>query len=294
MSLNNKFEYVAIDFETANSNLTSACAIGIVGVRNGKVVYDNYYLINPEEIFFDFNIAIHHITPEMVKDERNFKEVWNEIKDVLDGEIVVCHNAMFDIAVLKACLEKYNLEFPNISIGCTLKVSRIAYKGVLPNCKLNTISNYLEVEHNHHNASSDAMVCYYLIERVKRMYQAIDIRELFEIINLGFGVLNSHIYKGCYNKYKEKPVEINILKSEIFSSTGKPKTMTKTELKKKIEEKGGFYSKDINKGIGSFIIFTNPEKRKLHELELLQEHKKINVYNEEEFLNLIKEPKNDK
>ena len=294
MSLNNKFEYVAIDFETANSNLTSACAIGIVGARNGKVVYDNYYLINPEEIFFDFNIAIHHITPEMVKDERNFKEVWNEIKDVLDGEIVVCHNAMFDIAVLKACLEKYNLEFPNISIGCTLKVSRIAYKGVLPNCKLNTISNYLEVEHNHHNASSDAMVCYYLIERVKRMYQAIDIRELFEIINLGFGVLNSHIYKGCYNKYKEKPVEINILKSEIFSSTGKPKTMTKTELKKKIEEKGGFYSKDINKGIGSFIIFTNPEKRKLHELESLQEHKKINVYNEEEFLNLIKEPKNDK
>ena len=202
MSLNNKYEYIAIDFETANSNLTSACAIGIVGAKNGKVIYDNYYLINPEEVFSDFNITIHHITPDMVKDARTFKDVWEEIKDVIDGEIIVCHNAMFDIGVLKACLEKYNLEFPTISIGCTLKVSRIAYKGILPSCKLNVISNHLGIEHNHHNASSDAMVCYYLLERVKRMYQAIDICELFEVMNLGFGVLNKNIYKGCYNKYK--------------------------------------------------------------------------------------------
>ena len=294
MSLNNKYEYVAIDFETANSNLTSACAIGIVCAKNGKVVCDKYFLINPEEPFSEFNITIHHITPEMVQNEKTFKDLWSEIKDVIDGEIVVCHNAMFDIAVLKACLEKYNLEFPNISIGCTLKVSRIAYKGVLHNCKLNTISNYLQVEHNHHNASSDAMVCFYLVERVKRMFQAIDIVELFEIMNLGFGVLNKNIYRGCFNKYKEKVIENNTLGGAVFSSTGKPKTMTKTEFRKKIEENGGYYSKDINKGISSFVIFTNPEKRKLHELEVLKESRTINIYNEDEFINIIKGKKDDK
>ena len=245
MSLNNKFEYIAIDFETANSNLTSACAIGLVGAKNGKIVYNDYFLINPEEPFSDFNITVHHITPDMVKDAKTFPEVWEIIKDVLNNEIVVCHNAMFDISVLKACIEKYGLEYPNISVGCTLRVSKITFKDILPNCKLNTISGYLEVEHNHHNAISDAQVCYYLLERVKRMYQAIDIIELFEMINLGFGILNSKIYKGCYSKLKEKKTKTKVLNGEIFSFSGKPRTLTKTEVIKKIEENGGYYSKDI-------------------------------------------------
>ena len=292
MSLNNKYEYIAIDFETANSNLTSACAIGIVGARNGKIVYNNYYLINPQEEFSEFNITVHHITPEMVENERTFPDVWNEIKDVLNGEIIVCHNAMFDIAVLKACLEKYNIDFPNIGVGCTLKVSRIAFKDILPNCRLNTISSYLEVEHNHHNASSDALVCFYLIERVKRMYQAIDINELFEVLNLGFGVLNNKIYRGCYSKLKAKKAKCDILNGQVFASSGKPKTMTKTEVIKRIEENGGNYSKNINKGITSFIIFTNPVKSKLNELNRLIEKKKINVLNESDFLELLKEKNN--
>ena len=292
MSLNNKYEYIAIDFETANSNLSSACAIGLVGARNGKVVYSDYYLINPNEIFTDYNIAIHHITPEMVKDAMTFPEVWEIIKDKLEGEIVFCHNAMFDIAVLKTCIEKYNLDYPHINIGCTLRVSRIAFKDILPNCKLNTISNYLMVEHNHHNASSDAMVCYYLLERVKRMYQAIDVIELFEMLNLGFGVLNDKIYKGCYSKLKEKKHTNDILKDEVFSFVGKPKYLTKTEVIKKIEDNSGLYSKEITKGITAIIIFPNAPKNKMAEFDRIKDKINIKVYNEEDFLNLLKGIKN--
>ena len=292
MSFCNNFEYIAIDFETANSNLTSACAIGIVGAKNGKIILDEYYLINPNEPFSDYNILIHHITPDMVKEERTFPEVWDLIKDIINGETIVCHNAMFDIAVLKACLEKYNIEIPNIRIGCTLKVSRIAFKDILPNCKLNTISGYLEVNHNHHNADSDAQVCFYLLERVKRMYQAIDIEELFEIINLRFGILTSKFYKGCSNKFVAKNTISKKLENEVFAYCGKPKLATKTEIKKMIEENGGFCSRFINKGITSFIIFTNPPKGKLHELEVIQQFKKIKIYNETEFYELLKDKNN--
>lgn len=292
MSLNNKYEYIAIDFETANSNLTSACAIGLVGAKNGKTVYEDYYLINPQEEFSDFNIVVHHITPQMVENAMTFPEVWKKIKDYLDNEIVVCHNAMFDISVLKACLEKYNLDFPTISIGCTVRVSKIAFKDILPNCKLNTISNYLEVEHNHHNAISDAKVCFYLLERVKRMYQAIDIVELFEFLNLGFGYLNNKAYKGCYNKLKTKKAKAKILNNEVFSFAGKPKSFTKTEVIKIIEDNGGYYSKDLTKGITSFIVFTNPPKSKLYELDKIKKQKSIKVYDEEGFLNLLRGNKN--
>ena len=41
--MNKKVEYVAIDFETANANLTSACSIGIVGAANGETVFEKHF-----------------------------------------------------------------------------------------------------------------------------------------------------------------------------------------------------------------------------------------------------------
>lgn len=290
MSLNNKYEYVAIDFETANANLTSACSIGIACAKNNRIVKETYFLINPNEPFLEYNILIHGITPDMVCNQPTFDVLWDEIKGILDNEIVIAHNAGFDIAVLKSLLDKYDLEYPNILIGDTLRVSKIAFKDILPNCKLNTISNYLEVCHNHHNAQSDALVCFYLIERCKKIYSAIDIMELFEIINLGFGMLNPKIYRGCFNKYTQiskSQVENNRLAGEIFAFTGKPKTMTKQEAKNLVLISSGVVSKDINLGITSFVIFTNPVKKHLSCLEKIKEHKNIKVYNEEEFRSLV-------
>lgn len=288
--LSNKYEYVAIDFETANANLTSACSIGIACAKNGKIVKEKYYLINPNELFNEYNILIHGITPNMVENEPTFDLLWDEIKELLDNEIVVAHNAGFDLSVLKSLLDKYQLEYPNILIGDTLRVAKIAFKDELPNCKLNTISNYLEICHDHHNAQSDANVCVYLIERCKKMYGAMDISELFEMLNLGFGLLNPKIYRDCFNKYTQiskSQTENNRLEGEIFAFTGKPKTMTKTEAKKLVEIASGVVTKDINLGITAFVIFTNPVKKHLYCLEKVKEHKNIKVYNEDEFRKLV-------
>ena len=73
-------DYIAIDFETANSKPTSACSIGLVGVVNDKVVLEEYYLINPQEEFNPYNIEIHHILPTDVEGEDTFDKVWEKIK----------------------------------------------------------------------------------------------------------------------------------------------------------------------------------------------------------------------
>ena len=44
-------DFVAIDFETANSSRSSACAIGVAVVRDGRVVEHGSTLINPEADF---------------------------------------------------------------------------------------------------------------------------------------------------------------------------------------------------------------------------------------------------
>lgn len=283
-------EYVAIDFETANANLTSACSIGIVGAANGETVFEKHFLINPNEEFSAYNVLIHGITEEMVKNEPTFDKLWDEIKELIDGTIVFAHSAPFDLAVLKSLLDKYALEYPNIKVGCTLKVSKIAFKGVLENCKLNTISNHLEVEHSHHNAISDAKVCFYLLERVKRIYQVYDVVDLFEVLGLGFGVMKPKTLRGCYNKFTQisnTQIESNRLEGQIFAFSGKPKTMTKTEARKLVEIHGGVYTKDINRAITSFVIFTNPLKTQLRALEKVEEYKKVFVLDEEQFRKLV-------
>ena len=41
-------DFAAIDFETANGERTSVCAVGVVVVRGGEVVDSFYSLIKPE------------------------------------------------------------------------------------------------------------------------------------------------------------------------------------------------------------------------------------------------------
>ena len=285
----NKYEYVTIDFETANGNLTSACSVGIVCAKNGKIVNEKYYLINPMEEFYSGNILIHGITKDMVKDAKVFSDLWDEIYEIINNEIVFAHAASFDISVLRALINKYNLKIPNIKIGCTLKSSRIVFKDVLQSFKLSALSHHLEVDHNHHNAISDAEICYHILERSKRMYQVYDVYDLFESIGLCFGHLNHESYRGCYSRIDKKKVKkiSNELEGLVIAFTGKPNFMTKTEFKKKILELGGLYSKEVSKVINTFIVFSNPTKAHLNALERVREYKKVTIYTEEEIKKLI-------
>lgn len=288
--MNDKIEYVTIDFETANANMDSACSVGICGAYQGKLVFEKYYLINPFEPFAFQNIAIHGITPKMVEDAPSFKEIWNEIYELINGRIIFAHASTFDMHVLKSLLEKYNLKYPDLKIGCTLKLSKLCFKDILPNCRLGTISEYLEVEHDHHNAISDAKICYYLIERVKRMYQVYDVVDLFEMLNLGFGVLKPEFYRDCYKKNMKvntKKVISKRFEGKIVAFTGKPKSMTKTEFKNYVINNGGMISRNIDLAVNTFIVFTNPSVAHLNALESVMMKKDILVLDEEGFLKIL-------
>ena len=60
---NGDFDFVVIDFETANNKLDSACSIGLVAVRGTDIVAQEHHLIRPPTDRFDqANIKIHGIT----------------------------------------------------------------------------------------------------------------------------------------------------------------------------------------------------------------------------------------
>ena len=90
-------DFVAIDFETANSFPGSACAVGLVRVTNGEVVDRQMRLIKPvprdwnpkkqplRSLFDRYNVMIHGISPEDVIDAPPWHEVWPGLLDYAGG-----------------------------------------------------------------------------------------------------------------------------------------------------------------------------------------------------------------
>ncbi len=149
--------FIAIDFETANSKRNSACAIGIVIVKDGLEIERYYRLIRPIELYFNpINIKIHGIKASDVSDAPTFDKVWNEFKEKITPNLLIAHNAAsFDMSVLRSCLESYNIDVPNLKYSCTME----AAKSIGWSPKLKDLSQELNIPLEHHNALSDAICC---------------------------------------------------------------------------------------------------------------------------------------
>ena len=178
--------FTAIDFETANSKRSSACAIGIMVVENGKIVKEITRLIKPEPYYFDYhNIRVHGITQEMVDDEVTFDELWSEIKPYIANRNIVAHNASFDISVLKAVLDSYEIQHPKLYYFCTVQMSKKSLPG-FTNYQLPTVSNYFGIKLNHHDAGSDAKAAAKIAINLCKTSGAKDLKQLAGNIQYNF------------------------------------------------------------------------------------------------------------
>ena len=149
--------FVALDFETADNGADSACAIGLVTARDGKIVDKQHYLIRPPRPYFMFTY-IHGITWEMVKDKPTFKDLWPQIEKTLDeADFVAAHNAPFDRRVLEACCRAAGASSGERRYVCTVQLARRVWN-VRPT-RLDNVCRFLDIELKHHEALSDAEAC---------------------------------------------------------------------------------------------------------------------------------------
>lgn len=155
-----KENYCAIDFETACHKRASACAVGAARIRKGKVTDTFYSLIKPPKgmEILPFFTSIHGISNEQVRKEVTFIELWPILKKFLGEDTLVAHNAKFDSSVLSSTLEYYEIFESARDFICTVELTRDQWPD-LPNHKLNTLCEYLNIELNHHEALSDAIAC---------------------------------------------------------------------------------------------------------------------------------------
>ena len=155
-------DFATIDFETANGMRSSVCSVGIVIVKDGKIVERFYSLIRPRPNYYmTWATEIHGLTRVDTDVADRFPEVWARISDRLEGLPLVAHNARFDEGCLKAVFASYGIPYPDYKFYCTLKASRRCLS--LPNHKLHTVSGACGYNlENHHHALADAEACSFI------------------------------------------------------------------------------------------------------------------------------------
>lgn len=300
--------YYAIDFETANEKRNSACALGIVEIDNHKIINKWDYLINPEDVFNPFYISIHGIKPSDVINKPTFSTIWSEIHNILEGNLVVAHNASFDMSVLRNTLDKYQIPYPNIKYTCTRILSKKIWPSLI-NYKLNTVCSHLGIDFKHHEAYEDALACAKIFEKILEISNTNNIEELSTNLNVNIG----SIYKSGYNPACVKrtssyinPTSITPESDEFDESnefynkticfTGTLSSMDRKDAAQLIVNKGGTFGNTVTKktnylvmGIQDYSKFTDGQKSsKLKKAEeLIAKGQDLEIISEDEFLNLL-------
>jgi len=158
--------FVALDFETADTEQDSACAVGLVRVEGDRIVQQCSHLIRPPRRDFRFT-HIHGITWRDVANQPTFGELWSTIDPILsDTDFLAAHNASFDKKVLYGCCDAYGLIRPPQPFLCTVQLARKTWN-IRPT-KLPNVCEYLGIELNHHQALSDATACAQIVIAANR------------------------------------------------------------------------------------------------------------------------------
>ena len=153
-------DFAAIDFEAANGEVTSACSVGVVIVRDDEIVDSFYSLIRPVPNRYDFwTTKVHGIRYKDTQNAETFPQVWYKVAHKVKGLPMVAHGISFDERVLKALHQHYHIKYPNYKFYCT-HLSSEALLPDLENHKLQTVAKHFGYDlTQHHHALADAEAC---------------------------------------------------------------------------------------------------------------------------------------
>jgi DNA polymerase-3 subunit epsilon len=152
---------VAIDFETANRSPLSACSLGLAIFEDQELIASPYWLIRPPKghgwFIEEWTADLHGLSWFDVRDKPDFGTIAPEvIRHLESADLIVAHQASFDLGVLHALLEHFQIPAPTFAHQCTLQLARQTWPA-LPNHRLSTLATHLGLDLNHHHAQSDAI-----------------------------------------------------------------------------------------------------------------------------------------
>lgn len=190
----------SLDFETANHSDASICAVGLAVFEDGVLTDSSHRLIRPPKghgWFREDFTECHGISWSDVRYEPEFSDLAEEVLAVLcRGDLVIAHNAPFDMRKLFGTLTHFGLACPTFPVLCTLFTSRKVWP-TLPSHGLGMLAAHIGHQFRHHNALDDAEAAGRLLYAMVKDAGLNSPTELMQQFGLLPGQLSSQGYTGC-------------------------------------------------------------------------------------------------
>lgn len=184
--------FVAIDVETANPDMSSICQIGIASFSGGRLTDEWVSLIDPEDYFDGVNVSIHGIDENMVKGRPKLPELAEKLHGIMGGTITVCHTHFDRIAIAKA-FNRYRLPMISNTWLDSAKVVRrtwsdLAWRGY----GLANVCRKIGYEFKHHDALEDAKAAGHVLLAALQVSQT-DLNGWLDRVNQPIGVEHTRV-----------------------------------------------------------------------------------------------------
>ncbi|MBQ7989426.1 MAG: 3'-5' exonuclease [Oscillospiraceae bacterium] len=152
------YRYIVFDVETPNRYNDRMSAIGISVVEDGSITEEYFSYVDPEARFDSFNTMLTGISSVTVKGSPTFPVLWENIQSLMSSGILVAHNAVFDLGVLKKCLNDYGISWKSsVKYCCTVQMGKKLLPGM--SHKLDVLCGHYGISLEHHKADSDSHAC---------------------------------------------------------------------------------------------------------------------------------------
>lgn len=149
-------DFVALDVETANADVSSICQIGLVRFEGGSITGRWSWLLDPQSHFDPVNISIHGITPARVTGAPTFAAKAEELRQFLQAPLV-CHHTAFDRTSILAASRRHGIEMPEVRWLDTARVVRRVWpERSRSGYGLRPVADMLGIRFLHHDAVEDA------------------------------------------------------------------------------------------------------------------------------------------
>lgn len=248
----------------------TCCKISLAFVNDGTISHSVHYLIQPPENLYEspYPIGVH---PDQTKDSPLFSEIWEEIRELINGEIIVVYNSGNQMSTLRRTVE-YNLL---VQSECEFICARsIALKTVMDcvDFSFDTIARHLYPKHDFlHSDSNGAISVANILLEENKLLETNDKYD-YPIVP---GYMSFCKWKAC-NVLSERKLrnknEFYIPNSETFNpnsyfyekvvSATLPMKLQRSEIGKMIIDIGGQFRDSYKADVEILIIGEADESKK--------------------------------
>lgn len=174
--------FVAFDTETTGFSPEDdrVIEVGAVKFRNGRVIEERSWLLDPKRYIPRGVQLVHGISNEDVKDRPVFKEFYPEFEDFIDGAVLMAHNAPFDVSFMAAEIRRAGLPRPRNPVIDSLRLFRRWFPASESH-DLSSVAEYAKVQTDVlHRAAADSLYVALIFEKgLRKRKDEPTLRELF-------------------------------------------------------------------------------------------------------------------